>query len=257
MWGDIEEAESDMSGVKEWETAPDENGIRYKTVVEYTPCEGNPNRKKKTTKKYKISMQTRRVNKKVEERKKWAKFGDARSEEVSSTTKVDHPVELTTTKRKKIIREEEALQASGTMDSKPAETWMSSARKYGARSWDDIINRDPRSGDAQAPGGADSASTYVPPSKRRLQGRGYGDEDTSQTTTTIRISNLAEDTYEDELREIARGFGPVKRVYVAKDREGYSRGFAFVTFYDRYSAAQALEALQGFLHDHVVLSVEW
>jgi len=144
------------------------------------------------------------------------------------------------------------------MDGKPAETWISRAGRYGASSWDDIINRSPNPDDKDSPG--TDTNAYVPPSKLRQMQREKGgryEEDTSQTTTTIRISNLAEDTFEDELREIARSFGPVKRVYVAKDREGYSRGFAFVTFYDRYCAAQAIQALQGYLHDHLVLNVEW
>lgn len=56
-------------------------------------------------------------------------------------------------------------------------------------------------------------------------------------STTVRITNLSEDTREDDLRELCRRFGPIQRVFLAKDRHsGLSRGFAFVTFVYRYAA---------------------
>jgi len=50
------------------------------------------------------------------------------------------------------------------------------------------------------------------------------------------VTNLSEDTREDDLRELCRRFGPIQRVFLAKDRHsGLSRGFAFVTFVYRYA----------------------
>ena len=36
-----------------------------------------------------------------------------------------------------------------------------------------------------------------------------------------------------------------------------SRGFAFINFYERSSAAAAIAALDGYGYDHLILSVSW
>ena len=36
-----------------------------------------------------------------------------------------------------------------------------------------------------------------------------------------------------------------------------SRGFAFVTFVNKMDAAKAMEALQGYGYDHLILKLEW
>lgn len=52
---------------------------------------------------------------------------------------------------------------------------------------------------------------------------------------SIRVTNLSEDTREQDLQELFRPFGAISRIYVAFDREtGLSRGFAFINFVNRY-----------------------
>lgn len=78
---------------------------------------------------------------------------------------------------------------------------------------------------------------YVPPSVRNRAAAGAGESMATarRDENSVRVTNLSEDTREDDVRDLFTPFGPVSRVYVAYDREtGESRGFAFVNFMYRY-----------------------
>jgi translation initiation factor 3 subunit G len=52
--------------------------------------------------------------------------------------------------------------------------------------------------------------------------------------------------------------GPITRIYVALDREtGESRGFAFINFVNRDDAQRAIDKLDGYGYDNLILRVEW
>jgi translation initiation factor 3 subunit G len=75
---------------------------------------------------------------------------------------------------------------------------------------------------------------------------------------TIRVTNISENTTEADLQELFQRFGRISRVYLAKDKETMvSRGFAFVSFVHKEEAAVAMEKLQGFGYDHLILKLEW
>jgi translation initiation factor 3 subunit G len=75
---------------------------------------------------------------------------------------------------------------------------------------------------------------------------------------TLRVTNISEDTGENDLRELFGVFGRVARVYVGRDREtGQGKGFAFVSFEDRAVAQRALEKVNGRGYDNLILSVQW
>ena len=60
------------------------------------------------------------------------------------------------------------------------------------------------------------------------------------------------------LQELFQPFGRISRVYLAKDKETMvSRGFAFVSFVHREDAARAMDKLQGYGYDHLILKLEW
>lgn len=102
-----------------------------------------------------------------------------------------------------------------------------------------------------APGG----SSYVPPHKRGGAGASMMMED---NLPVIRVTNISEDTTEKDLGDLFRPFGSVTRLRLAKDRQtGISRGFAFITFTSRDDAQGAIDALQGYKYDHLVLHLEW
>ncbi|GMH57034.1 hypothetical protein TL16_g02273, partial [Triparma laevis f. inornata] len=75
---------------------------------------------------------------------------------------------------------------------------------------------------------------------------------------TIRCTNISEETTEKDLQELFKDFGRISRVYLAKDRETMqSRGFAFISFVHHADAQNAMDALQGYGYDHLILKLEW
>jgi RNA recognition motif-containing protein len=75
---------------------------------------------------------------------------------------------------------------------------------------------------------------------------------------TIRVTNLSEDTTEGDIHDLFRRFGNISRVYLARDRDtNVCKGFAFVSFGVRDDAAKALQAINGYGYDNLILRVEW
>lgn len=102
---------------------------------------------------------------------------------------------------------------------------------------------------------------YVPPSMRGA-GRGPGEAmgrpgGNRDDLPTLRVTNISEDTQENDLRELFGAFGRVARVYVGRDREtGAGKGFAFVSFEDQEVANRAMEKMHGRGYDNLILSVQ-
>ena len=75
---------------------------------------------------------------------------------------------------------------------------------------------------------------------------------------TLRVTNISEDTQENDLRELFWPFGRVARVYVGRDRDtGIGKGFGFVSFEDRAVAQRAMEKMNGRGYDSLILNVQW
>lgn len=113
---------------------------------------------------------------------------------------------------------------------------------------------------------ANSTSTatnkYVPPNLRDGAGKRIADTSSllpkRDDATAIRISNLSESTTESDLEELARPFGDIFKIYLAKDRNtGLCKGFAYVHYKKRESAANAIAVLNGHGYDHLILDVDW
>lgn len=121
---------------------------------------------------------------------------------------------------------------------------------------DTFIDKPPT--EANALGGG-SKSTYVPPSLRGgVPERGGTDMRRRNEENSVRVTNLSEDTREPDLLELFRPFGSVSRVYVAIDQKtGMSRGFGFVNFVNREDAERAINKLNGYGYDNLILRVEW
>mmetsp|Transcript_29188 Transcript_29188/g.89279 ORF Transcript_29188/g.89279 Transcript_29188/m.89279 type:complete len:341 (+) Transcript_29188:61-1083(+) len=112
---------------------------------------------------------------------------------------------------------------------------------------------------------ADVRSAYVPPSLRGQVGASGGGSGLQRLAqfddrdhATLRVSNISEETKEEDLQQLFQPYGNIARIYLAKDRETLvSRGFAFVSFVRRDDAGRAMQALQGHGYDHLILRIEW
>ena len=109
---------------------------------------------------------------------------------------------------------------------------------------------------------AATGGKYVPPSMRGAGGvRAPGESMRSgnrDDLPTLRVTNISEDTQENDLRELFGHFGKVARVYVGRDREtGAGKGFAFVSFEDKAVAQKAIDKVNGMGYDNLILSVQW
>ncbi|XP_057471462.1 uncharacterized protein LOC130760243 [Actinidia eriantha] len=116
-----------------------------------------------------------------------------------------------------------------------------------------LMNRPP-SADATA-----NSSSCVPPGRRGggaersdgLEMRRWNDD------YTIRIGNPSEDTLDFDLVELCHPFGHVLRAHVPKDfKTCLSRGYGFVNFVYWEDAERAINKLDGYDYENLILRVE-
>lgn len=74
----------------------------------------------------------------------------------------------------------------------------------------------------------------------------------------VRVSNVSANTTENDLQDLFRSFGTIKRIYLSRDRvTGESKGFAYVAFHSIADAQDCIDKLDGYGYDHLILRVEW
>ena len=124
----------------------------------------------------------------------------------------------------------------------------------------ETFNDKPAASESAAPAATTGKTAYVPPGMRGGPGadRGSSEMRRRNDENSVRVTNLSEDTREPDLLELFRPFGAVTRVYVAVDQKtGMSRGFGFVNFVSREDAQRAINKLNGYGYDNLILRVEW
>jgi len=86
---------------------------------------------------------------------------------------------------------------------------------------------------------------------------GRGPPPDTSRMVSLKVDNLTYRTTSDDLEYLFEKYGKVGDVYIPKDhRTRESRGFAFVRFYDKRDAEDAMEALDGRQYDGRELRVE-
>ncbi|KAI8014839.1 Eukaryotic translation initiation factor 3 subunit G-B [Camellia lanceoleosa] len=186
----------------------------------------------------KITPTTTRFNKRVVERRSWAKLCDAVNDDVNSRLTM-------------VSTEEIVLERRSASGGKAEET---------STRGDSLAQHDrPPSADATAASSIANNSTYVPPSRRAGSERSIGsDMRRKNNENAIRIGNLSEDAQDTHLVELCRPFGQVVRAHIPKDyKTGSSRGYGFVNFICKEDVERAIEKLNGYGYDNLILSVEW
>ncbi|KAF2353827.1 Eukaryotic translation initiation factor 3 subunit G [Trinorchestia longiramus] len=105
-----------------------------------------------------------------------------------------------------------------------------------------------------------SGGKYVPPSMREganKRGESMGNRGRDDAIT-VRVTNLSDSTREQDLQDLFSPFGEIVRIYLARDKNtGMPKGFAFINFLRKEEAERAIEVLNGFGYDHLILNVEW
>jgi len=253
----------------------DENGNRV--TIEYAI--NDEGKKVKITRKIKRTLQKSVVEHTVAERKKWAKFGKERGNKEGpdrATTTVGENVVLKLTAGNKSsesepsaeqnVKAELAKAGAGKVVCRLCKGDHFTAKCPYKDSLAGLETADIATDDAttDAPPAASSGGKYVPPSMRAgARGAGEsmnrpGGSGSREDLPTLRVTNISEETQENDLRELFGTFGRVARVYVGRDREtGIGKGFAFVSFEDRAIAQRAMEKLNGKGYDNLILSVQW
>jgi len=228
-------------------------------------------------------LETHKVSKTIAKRKAWKKFGLAVKDNPhgpdTSTTYVGDDVYLSFTTNKEDLEEEKddplkKLKGGSIVKCRvcKGDHWTTKCPyKDSLQPLKDIEDKEkakdnvdaaPVPADMGSKAGA-GGSKYVPPSLRgggTTERRGETMNTRRQTdeAATLRVTNLSEDACESDLQELFRPFGPIARVYLAKDKiTNQSKGFAFVSYIKREDAARAIKSLQGYGYDHLILNVEW
>ena len=261
----------------------DSKGIQI--VTSYRQHPANSKALLKTITKVKVFTETIKESKAVGIRRKWSKFGDALKDELAdggghrSCIQSKDDIFLEDPNADTDLQDEDPTKAiAGNLN----EFWAKQQRRQLERKYD--VGGEEGTGEGGGAGdgwtqvgaagaGAGAPGKYVPPSARGGVGGGGGPGGgglaglaakagaTQQRTddlNTIRVTNVSENTTEADLQELFKPFGRISRVYLAKDKETLqSRGFAFVSFVDQKDAARAMDKLQGYGYDHLILKLEW
>jgi len=252
----------------------DENGIR--TTVEFSV--NDEGKKVKITRKIKRTLQKSLVDHSVAERKAWAKFGKEKGNKPG-------PDRATTTVGENVFLKLSAGNKQTEPEPSAEQTVKANLARAGAGKvvcrlckGDHFTAKCPYKDSLPGLDGADDTGTpaepatalpastgskYVPPSMRSGAGRGAGESmgragGNRDDLPTLRVTNISEDTQENDLRDLFGTFGRVARVYVGRDREtGAGKGFAFVSFEERANAQKAMEKMHGRGYDNLILNIQW
>ncbi|XP_065871608.1 uncharacterized protein [Euphorbia lathyris] len=275
-WGELDEDDGedlDFLLPPKQIVGPDENGI--KRVIEFKfNDEGNKIKITTTTRVRKLAKA--RLSKKAVERRNWPKFGDAVQEDVGARLTMVSTEEIVLERpRAPGTKGEEAKLPGDNLAQlakpgavlmvcrtcgKKGDHWTSRCPYKDLAPPPESFSDKPTASETAAAVSGATKGAYVPPSKREGVGEKPVGSDMRRRNeeNSVRVTNLSEDTREPDLLELFRTFGPVSRVYVAIDQKtGISRGFGFVNFVNKEDAERAINKLNGYGYDNLILRVEW
>ncbi|XP_068668573.1 uncharacterized protein [Aristolochia californica] len=272
-WGELDEDDGDDLDYllpPRQVIGPDESGV--KKVIEYK-FDDDGNKVKIITTSRTRKLAKARLSKRAVERRAWPKFGDAAHEDSSSrlTMVSTEEILLERPRAPGSKSDETTIDPLATLGKagagavlmvcriclKKGDHWTSKCPYKDLAPQAEGFGDRPPTTETAAPAAA-SKSTYVPPGMRAGGERTGTEMRRRNEENSVRVTNLSEDTREADLHELFRTFGPVSRVYVAIDQKtGVSRGFGFVNFVNKEDAERAINKLNGYGYDNLILRVEW
>ena len=246
-----------------------ENADGTKTVISYRFSEEG--RKIKTTRKIRITTKQEIVPPAIAERKKWVKFGAEKGKGpgpdlITTTVGENIPFRLSVGYKQR----EEQDEAGPQLKSKPSaqitcRICNTKGNHYTARCpYKDTLDPLADKADSDFPNPtepeANTTGKYVAVHLRaggsKVTGTSMSMRDRDDLST-LRVTNLCEDTTEDDLRSIFSRFGPLSRVYLARDMQtGRVKGFAFISYHERSDALRAAEKMDGYGYLNLIIRVE-
>ncbi|GAB2234023.1 hypothetical protein Droror1_Dr00003259 [Drosera rotundifolia] len=273
-WGELEEDDGedlDYLLPPKRTIGPDENGI--KQTIEYKFNEENQKVRVTTTTRVR-KLAKAHLSKSAVERRSWGKFGDAVNEDTGSRLTMVSTEEIgierprapgSKAEETKVAGDPSASMAtSGALlmvcrnCGKKGDHWTSRCPYKDAMSLlaDGTIDKPTDVKPATDPA---TKSTYVSPGLRSGASERLGtDMRRRNEENSVRVTNLSEDTREPDLQDLFWPFGKITRTYVAMDQKtSTSRGFGFVNFENREDAERAINKLNGYGYDNLILRVEW
>ena len=106
--------------------------------------------------------------------------------------------------------------------------------------------------------GSGGGGTYKAPSLRAGAMPGGTRVITDAERVQLKVSSLAPETTEDDLRSIFQPWGNLDPKFkIAKDSNGNSRGFCFLRYATHREAQAAIQNINGYRLHHMVLKVEF
>lgn len=278
IWAEEVEAENQAEAD---ELPPRQEFIKdgIKTVVDY--YKNDEEKTVKTISKYKI--ETKRVSKAVAMRKKLHKFGHAKNDPPGpnvANTSIGDAIKIQFVRSRggellELTKNEDDLLAKlvkqGT-NLLRCRFCKSSDHMSAHCPYKDLVENTMESLENASGGQSEEtlrqkeaeekmkSGIYVPVSMRGGPGSAARSSmDTSRRDDfTVRVTNLPDETTDDDLKEMFSSVGKVQRVFLAKDKATLRcKGFAFVTYCNREDAEKAIHTISGHRYDHLILKVEW
>jgi len=279
-WADVdeEEDEEEFNLGKGTRVECPVNADGIKQVMQYIERDGKTY---KVTSRVRVAPVTKWINRDMVARKEMAKFGKAKTndakEEASHVQRCEEEVNIEVCRR--VVQQsqsdnaedkflEEALKNCENLF-KEKKVWTDINRDKQLDREDTTpaaVKTDAAKPDAAAPTPAEAAAPaanvpgkYMPPSLRGKGDKGGGKGDMAQQQeASLRITNLSEDVREGDLQDLFSQFGRLQRTFLSKDPQTHiSKGFAFVTYYNREDAQKAINKLNGHGYDNLILQVQW
>eukprot|EP01133_Synstelium_polycarpum_P003890 gene3890-4500_t len=220
-----------------WSEVPEEKVTEY--IVKND--KGEDMKVTKTYREYQVQV---KKNRKVDERRKWEKFGFDVANPMSNTSSGE---EVFLTLSRNAVTEDEKKDVIQCRNCKK--------NHFTAKCpYTDLLNMTTKLNKPEKEDGGKTSEggKYVRPSDRP----GFSAMAMPEVPSLI-VSNLSPNANDKDLRELFGKFGNVQKVNVPKMTDGTPRGFAYVTYSELRAAEEAIKHLNGHRYDYLVLQVDF